>query len=663
MKRLPFFFFILCCCDTGAYCQQKKQHRIDSLVSVLHQLKEDSVKVKLMQRIASNYVHFNPARGFPYAQGSLELSRKINYQQGIGDAENILGALAGDTGSFSASRQHFLASLDVNRKAKDSEAMLVILNNIARTYGDEGDLTNQLTYSLQSFRMAKDIGNPRYIASAGTNLCAIYLNEEDYTKGLRYALLAKSAAEQANSETDLASAVTLLGFIRIKHDKDTAGAAGLYRQALGLYQKLNDKIQEAYTLTALAATEYPRADAVIGDLEQAQRIYDQGFSGSNNAADNLAELAQAHRYKARGLAQKQKKAEFDLAARYLDSAIAITKVNTSVQELATLYQRGAELEADRGNFEAAYQRSQSYQKLNDSLFSQEHKNQLAGIQGKYDLELKDKEIALGKLEVSAQRRTQWALAAGILLLVLIGGLLLRLARQRKKTNTTLLTLNGQLDEANKIKARFFGILSHDLRGPISNLLGFLHLVREDPDALNIAEQADHQRQIARSAEELLETMESMLIWSKEQMDEFKPDIKLIPVADLFAYLEKFFGSDRRARIRFSDPGKLTVSGDENYLRVIMQNLTSNALKALNSHPDGLIEWNTTTEGEKTILSIKDNGPGISAEKAKTLFSETSSINARNGFGLHLVRDLAKAIRYQVSVETVPGVGTTFHLAA
>ena len=62
------------------------------------------------------------------------------------------------------------------------------------------------------------------------------------------------------------------------------------------------------------------------------------------------------------------------------------------------------------------------------------------------------------------------LIAGLTLAVTIGGLLFWQSRSRKKTNTTLIVLNNQLDDANKVKARFFSILSHDLRCPIVNLV-------------------------------------------------------------------------------------------------------------------------------------------------------------------------------------------------
>ena len=95
----------------------------------------------------------------------------------------------------------------------------------------------------------------------------------------------------------------------------------------------------------------------------------------------------------------------------------------------------------------------------------------------------------------------------------------------------------------------------------------------------------------------------------------------------------------------------------------MQNLTSNAIKALRNNPNGTIAWKAHKEGIKTILSVTDNGPGIQADQIKALYHEESGVNAKTGFGFHLIRDLAKAIQYRISIESKPGMGTTFVLSS
>ncbi len=301
--------------------------------------------------------------------------------------------------------------------------------------------------------------------------------------------------------------------------------------------------------------------------------------------------------------------------------------------------------------------------MNDSLFSQEKKNEIAGLEGKHNLAVKDQEIALNKLTLATQRRNQFALMAGLGFLVIIGGLLYWQSRSRKKTNTTLMVLNNQLDEANKVKARFFGILSHDLRSPIVNLVHFLHLQKDSPDLLNGKQRASQHQKISESAESLLNTMEAMLLWSKEQMESFRPNIKMIAVGDLFDYIENFFGQTGHVSFRFDFVPGTMIPADENYLRTIMQNLTSNAIRALKNTPNAVIEWKAKTEADKIVLSITDNGPGIEPTRARSLFDESVVSNEKTGFGLHLIRDLAKAIQYKIAVESEQGKGTTFSLTS
>jgi len=131
---------------------------------------------------------------------------------------------------------------------------------------------------------------------------------------------------------------------------------------------------------------------------------------------------------------------------------------------------------------------------------------------------------------------------------------------------------------------------------------------------------------------------------------------------LFEYIQKFAGRTERVAMTFNAPAGLEVLTDENYLRTIMQNLTSNAIRALKNTSNASIEWRAEKDGEKTILSITDNGPGIGAEQAKALFYDSVVTNEKNGRGLHLVRDLAKAIRYKIAVHSEQGKGTTFILS-
>lgn len=179
--------------------------------------------------------------------------------------------------------------------------------------------------------------------------------------------------------------------------------------------------------------------------------------------------------------------------------------------------------------------------------------------------------------------------------------------------------------------------------------------------LNDEQIAVRENKITNSAQSLLETMETMLLWSKGQMEQFKPSIKEVSENDLFDYLQRFFKDTESVIFTFEGAGNLIVKTDQYYLQTIMHNLTANAIKALQKIPDAKIEWRAWQENDKLFLSVIDNGPGVKAEHLKALYDETAESGAKQGLGLHIIRDLAKAIHCSVTLQPKTS-GTQFVLS-
>lgn len=646
----------------AAVAQKKGQALVDSLQGVLPGLQDDSGKVKVLNQIARAYMLFNPKEQFSYAEKSLQLAEKIGWKKGIANLHNDLGLMVGDTGNNTLARQHFQQSYEMN-KALDAKINQVNnLNNIGRSYQRESNFSTATDYYFKALAIAQEINNSEKIALVGTNLTAAYTTQKNYTKATEYGEMTLKHAELSKSPDQIGKALLLLGVIK-KETKDSAAAKTYMQRALKVYQEVDNKRQVAAVLGNLAPLEFPDHQKEIALLLQAQKIFDETGPAYIGSIANIANLGSEYYSLALQSKSPEKEKYLQVSEGYSLRAISLCKQTSNAEYVATISLSLADLEEERHNYKAALQYYKAASSINDSLFSQDKKNEIAGLEGKHDLAIKDKEIAINKLTLYSQKKTQAGLIIGLLLAGIIGGLLYWQGRNRKRTNTTLMVLNNQLDEANKIKAKFFGILSHDLRSPISSLINFLHLLNNESETLSVEEKLAYEQQISQSVHELLQTMETMLLWSKEQMENFKPHIRMVPISELFDYLQKFFTQTAQVPIHFSNPDALEVSADENYLKVIMQNLTSNAIKALGNRPGGTIEWKASKEKGQTILSITDNGPGINEEQAKSLYQEGSSFNARTGFGHHLIRDLAKAIRYRISVESKPGMGTTFVLSA
>ena len=655
MKLLLVFFFFFSCLRLTVSAQ------LDSMLKVLAGEKDDSNKVKTLSRISQYYYSVEPLKSFPYANQALQLAEKIKWKKGIANLSNNLGLYISDTGNNALGRKYYAASYTLNLELDAKANQVNNLNNIGRSYMVESAYTGAADNFFKALAIAEKLNDNDLVALVAGNIANCFSVQNDYAKAARYAEMELDYGTRSNSTRRISHALMALGNTKF-HLHDTAAAKTYAERALKIAEETHNRVDEANVLINLANYYVPDYRRQIELMLRVNTIMDEISPASETSLVNNANLGDTYVNLAAQNRGAARKTSLEKAGYYLQRAKSMAEKTNSPGYLASIFKMLEHFEEENGNYKTAMDYYKSATAINDSLFSQEKKNEIAGLEGKHNLAVKDKEIAINQLMLASQRKTQWALMAGLMLLVVIGALLYRQSRNRKKTNAVLMALNNQLDEANKVKATFFSILSHDLRSPIVNLVHFLDLQKEHPGMLNENQQAAHRQNIGDAADSLLNNMEAMLLWSKEQMESFRPVIKNIPVQVLFDYLQTFFQQDHAVAITFDAPAGLMVNADENYLRTIMQNLTANALRMVKEIPGGSVAWKAKSEGTTTILSITDNGPAIAESQSKALFDEMVTGNTKSGLGLHLVRDLARAIHYDITVQAEPGRGTTFVLS-
>jgi len=667
------FFFAATLFSLNLYAQKQGQAMLDSLIASVPVSKSDTQQIRLLNKIVLQGIKINPASYLEqYAETGMKLAIKMKWDRAIAVFHNSFGDIYSNEEKRDKAIHEYEMALDIQKKIKDSFNICISQNNIGVVYQHNGNYTKAIEYFTLTVKLAESFNNTYLLALGYANIATVYIDQGNYEKALSYLQQSLLFREKDEDTENIASTVQNIGDVYLRK-KDTAKAAFYYNQALNTFQQTENKEGLAQAYGSLAGLSNDSLTKKIQLLLKAQYIWDSTLPRHPNALGNRGSLGESFLL----LAQKNptaiiqnggskltgKNIFLQQASNYLERGIILSKESNGINSYTALNSILSAVEEEKGNYKNALAYFKTFYTLNDSIYSQENKNKLADIESQRTIDVKDKEIAINKLALSNQRKTQIGLIAGIFLLGVIGGLLFWQSRTRKITNTTLLKLNTQLDEANKIKARFFAILSHDLRGPVSSLINFLHLQKEAPDLLSAEQVVSNQQKISNSAESLLETMELMLLWSKGQMEQFKPQIKLVEVNKLFDYLQQFFSSAENVVIHFNHVPGLMVSTDEHYLQTIMHNLTSNAIKALKSTPNAVIEWNAKQQGDKILLSVTDNGPGVKEEQLKALFDDSAVVNIKTGFGLHIIRDLAKAIQCKVSMQSLPGEGTTFILAA
>lgn len=513
----------------------------------------------------------------------------------------------------------------------------------------------------RALTIANKLKDELLIALIYRNMSVLAYGQSDYKKSMDYNLKALAIYEKRKDSLRTGDLMKSIGDNKL-NEGDSLNAEKYYRQAISIYQRTNNKLGEAMAYSNLSLVYNMNYEEKLHMALQAQQILDTIDTENPIPSINAGNIGVAYldivRYdyirllKPSAVIPASKDESLLLAEKYIRKAIAMAQEKANIDNEAYFTGVLAELQEVKGDYKNAYQNIRFYFEKNDSIYSQTNKNQIAALQNKQEMDLKNAEIDNNKTQIRNQRTQMLLLAGGLLMLVVIGVLLYRQSALRKKTNQELQRLNVELAEANQVKARFFAILSHDLRSPVANLVSFLQLQQLKPGMLSAEKVKEHEAKIAANAQSLLETMEGMLLWSKRQMEHFKPVMRDVPVQHLFDHLKSFFATTPDVAFSFEGADGLALHTDENYVKTILQNLTSNSVKALKPVSGAQVQWQARKVNDKILLSITDNGPGIPAEQAKSFMEDFAATDSRHGLGLYIIRDLAKAVECEIRLEPV-----------
>lgn len=645
------------------------QSTTKELIADLSMMKEDSSKVNQYYKIAEKYILTDSTKSFFYGKKSLELAKKINWNDGIAKSYVVLGANYTKTHNYSKAFFNYNQSL---AKTKNKSIQAEVYFSKGQIYLEESKYDEALAQfhkSLQLFEIIKNkSGITKVLLSIGSLYTGFGKNKEaleSYNKALKIS--------KQNNYFKQELALRGIGTVYFNYS-EYEKSIQYFEESLAIIKNKKDTNLESRLLSDIAlvylemgqfqkAINYSKA-SLKTDSTIMTKIHNVAFS-YGVIGDSYVELARE---------QKNNPALTDSAIVYLEKAVKLHQEFKSLRGLYDDYQSIYEAQKLKGNYAKALEFFELCTIYKDSMYNSDNKETIKNLEDKRAIELRDREIKINKLKIEAKERQKWLLLSGIAFLTIIGGLLFYQSRNRKKTNEKLQLLNAELDEANKTKTRFFSILNHDLRSPVTNLIHFLHLQKDHPDLLDEENKMRLENKTILGAENLLSSMEDILLWSKGQMENFKPQPKTISVSSIFDDTKAHFSSEENIQFQFENPSNLLLVTDENYLKTIVRNLTGNAVKALEhfvptNEKDSratlgitpTITWKAFQEKENIFLSISDNGPGATLDKFKALYDDKEVVGIKTGLGLHLIRDLAKAIDCEIKVDSKIQEGTTITL--
>lgn len=643
----------------GAASAQKTGRALaDSLIAAIPGSANDTVKARLYNRLFNELTNISISEAMSFAKTGLEHTKEMKWPKGIAVFQQNIGQAYSSKGNYDSAIFYFTTALATHSKAGDKYNMAATNNNLGSAAQNiRSDYTAAMQYYFRALQIAEEIKDSTLLSVCLHNIGGLYMIQQNFSKALEFEKKALTIREKKGSGDEIAASYETIGNIYYNlHDLQKAKV--YYNRALTLFESTGNLPGLASIWSSLSLTYENDYRGTIEARIKAKEIWNQVDPFHITSITNTGNLGVAYldivrydtarRVKYGNIIPDNRKILLQKAEDNLKTAIRLFEEAGEVETRSYFQGVLAELHELNGDYKNAYYNYKAYQEVQDSVFSQENKNKIAATESQLLIDKKNSELKINQLALSNQRRTLWGLAGGLILLAVIGILLYRQGQLRKKTNASLLLLNKELDNANQVKVKFFSIISHDLRGPVARLINFLHLQKEAPDLLNKEQSVQHQQKITEAATALLDNMETVLLWSKGQMELFRPKIKEVPVTDLFAHIGKFFLGAENVQFNYHAPAGFTINTDENYLKTIMHNLTANAVKAVRQTENPVISWTASQEEGNRILCITDNGPGFPVELMRQFNDNNLSIQGNNGLGIHIVKDMAKAIGCQVT---------------
>lgn len=225
----------------------------------------------------------------------------------------------------------------------------------------------------------------------------------------------------------------------------------------------------------------------------------------------------------------------------------------------------------------------------------------------------------------------------------------------------------KLKEVDRAKSDFLAAVSHDLRTPLTSIVGYTEML--DEDEITPLSDAQHQmvRAIDRNAARLGNLIEDVLTMSRIEMGEFRTVLKPVDLAAVArGVAEEMRGTVTAKGLDFILTGPaagLPVSGSAEQLDRALTNLLSNAVKY--TPHGGSVIVTTGREDGQALVSIRDSGIGVPQQDQPSLFTRffrasnvaTGSIPG-TGLGLAIVRTIVENHNGDVALQSREGEGTT-----
>lgn len=634
---------------TGALQQADRAIELSQALSPPKFIKSHLIKGRIYQ---FQLAQFDNARTM-YKIG-YELHPTLPVEQRSVDIIVALGNICWRKGELDEADNYFHEAVALGKEQNsDFSTAIFGLGNVKIYLGEYAAAKD---YYLQAYDLMVEIDHPKLAIVLG-NISSVYHQMNNHKMAVLYAQRQLELSESRDIKMGIFHSCNVLGNQYLDHNQEEKTLT-YFSKALAVAYRANNPIWilRGHQLFSIYYHTVENIDSLGYHTKKAFDVIEkQKLTGFNSS--------ELHGY--RGF-YFEKTGQRKKAEEYYKKSIELAERLDSNWEKELALRFSYNFYRNNQDYEKALLYFEDYIEMEREFKGEEQSQQLAEMQTKYETEKKEAEnqTLLATNQLIAKQNQRYKIGAGILtgLLALLAYFLIQL----RKTRNQLAAQNQQLTDLNATKDKFFGIIAHDIRSPITALDGVseqmnYYLEKDDKTKLNrLADRID------TTAKRLTSLLDNLLNWALLQtgMIPYTPksvDIKSIAQEnmELFAPVAEAKNITLKNEISAAAP----VFSDESALNTIIRNLVNNAIKF--TPAGGEVSINTEEKGDKIFIKINDTGTGIAADKLEKLFSlekQSSKGTAGekgSGLGLMLCKELVELNKGTIQAISELGKGSSF----
>lgn len=668
LKQFTLFIIAICISITSL----AQDTNIDSLQGILDTKLTTKHKVNILNQLNRLTLTYHDSLSLSYVQEAIELSKKIEYNKGLGIGYYYLGEFLFSNGAYDSAITTQLISLSIHRKNNDDEKMADNFSALGSIHNYQSNYATALDYYLKTLKIREENEDSVGVANCYNNIAIVHNYLGNYNKAIDYFNQSMKIRQVLGDERGAANLLNNIGIVYRaigKHEK----AREYYQMSLDTKLKLDDKtgISNAYNnigITYFYQKNYTKALSYYLKSKNIREALQNKLTLSTSYL-NIGEVY-------------TKLNDVDKAQHYLEMALTLADETGSKDDKMLTYQILAELNQNQGKFEEALKNMYSYSALKDSIYNDTNNTRVAELQAKYEIDKKEKEIKLlqKENEIISIKENNNSVIRNIFIIVTIIISILIFAIMRsywhELSNSKLLKSqkeeielsNTTLKELNHEKDQLMRIVAHDLRSPLNQVEGLVKLISFDIDRLT-NEQKESINRIKHAVNHSKELLTKILSARSLDSAELKLKLEKVDLKGLISEVVKGYeiaanNKNIKVNVDTSVDSDFSTIADINYAEQIVDNLLSNAIKF--SPLEEKVDISLKKNNKKILLEIKDYGPGISEDDKPKLFGKYQKLSAQptagetsTGLGLSIVKKYVDVMNGKVWYENNNGKGSKF----